>query len=106
MSDKLIKDDEYRAFIQDIKQRIQSAQIKAAISLNQELLHLYWDLGSRIVEKQQSASWGDRFLPQMSKDLKAEFPNMKGFSVSNLKYMRQWFRFWSTGESIGQQLVD
>ncbi|MEL6940931.1 MAG: PDDEXK nuclease domain-containing protein, partial [Cyanobacteria bacterium J06598_1] len=106
MSKKLIKDDEYRAFIQDIKQRIQSAQIKAAISLNQELLHLYWDLASRIVAKQKTASWGDGFLSQMSKDLKAEFPGMKGFSVSNLKYMRQWFKFWSVEPAISQQLVD
>lgn len=105
MSEKLIKDDEYRAFIQDIKQRIQSAQIKAAISLNQELLYLYWDLASRIVAKQQAASWGDGFLLQMSKDLKAEFPGMKGFSVRNLKYMRQWFQFWSVEPAIGQQLV-
>lgn len=105
MSEKLIKDDEYRAFIQDIKQRIQSAQIKAAISLNQELLHLYWDLASRIIAKQQKASWGDGFLLQMSKDLKAEFPDMKGFSKRNLEAMRQWYSFWSVEPPIAQQLV-
>jgi DUF1016 N-terminal domain len=55
----LIKNSDYKAFIQDVKQRIQSAQIKAAIAVNQELLHLYWDLAELIVLKQQEATWGD-----------------------------------------------
>jgi predicted nuclease of restriction endonuclease-like (RecB) superfamily len=101
----LIKNSDYKAFIQDVKQRIQSAQIKAAIAVNQELLHLYWDLAELIVLKQQEAIWGDQFLTQMSEDLKAEFPDMQGFSVRNLKYMRQWFQFWSINSPIGQQLV-
>lgn len=105
MSEKLVKNNEYRSFIQEVKQRIQSAQIKAAISVNQALLQLYWELAERIVEKQQQTSWGDRFLEELSRDLKAEFPEMKGFSVRNLKYMRQWFKFWFADSSIGQQLV-
>ncbi|WP_404787146.1 PDDEXK nuclease domain-containing protein [Altericista sp. CCNU0014] len=105
MSKKLVKDSEYRSFIQEVKQRIQSAQIKASLSVNQALLQLYWELAERIVEKQRQASWGDRFLEELSRDLKAEFPEMKGFSVRNLKYMRQWFMFWSANSLIGQQLV-
>ena len=76
MSDTLLKNDEYRTFIQDLKQRVQSAQIKAAIFVNSELLSLYWDLDRLIVEKQQAVSWGDRILQQVSQDLKAEFSNM------------------------------
>ena len=105
MSDKIVNTDEYRAFIQDVKQRIQSSQIKAAVSVNRELLLLYWELAERIVAKQQEASWGDGFLAQMSRDLQEAFPGMKGFSVRNLKYMRQWFQFWSVAPTIGQQLV-
>jgi predicted nuclease of restriction endonuclease-like (RecB) superfamily len=105
MSEKLVKNSEYRSFIQEVKQRIQSAQIKAAISVNQGLLRLYWELAERIIEKQQETSWGDRFLEELSRDLKAEFPELKGFSVRNLKYMRQWFKFWSADSLIGQQLV-
>lgn len=105
MSNKPIKTDDYKVFIQDIKKRIQTAQIKAAVSVNQEMLCLYWDLAERIVAKQQESAWGDGFLVQMSRDLQTEFPDMKGFSVRNLKYMRQWFQFWSAGSSIGQQLV-
>lgn len=105
MSEKLIKNDDYRAFIQEIKQRIQSAQIKAAVAVNQALLQLYWDLGERIVAKQREATWGDGFLLQMSRDLQMEFPDMKGFSKRNLEMMRQWFRFWSADPAITKQLA-
>lgn len=100
-----IKSDDYKAFIQDIKQRIQSAQIKAAVAVNHALLNLYWDLAERIAAKQRESAWGDGFLLQVSRDLQAEFPDMKGFSPRNLKYMRQWFQFWSAEPTIGQQLV-
>jgi predicted nuclease of restriction endonuclease-like (RecB) superfamily len=105
--------DEYKVFIQDIKQRIQAAQIKAAVTVNREMLSLYWDLGLSIIEKQKLSAWGDGFIKQMSKDLQEEFPEMKGFSERNLKYMRQWVQFWSGHAALasgaehefGQQLV-
>ena len=102
---RLVKSKDYRAWMVSIKQRIQSAQIKAALSVNQELMNLYWFLGEQIIEKQKSAIWGDGFLKQMSQDLQAEFPEIKGFSVRNLKYMRQWLRFWAGSSAIGQQVV-
>ncbi|MDO9010375.1 MAG: PDDEXK nuclease domain-containing protein [Gallionella sp.] len=105
MTQSIIKTEDYLAFIQDIKQRIQGAQIKASVAVNQALLQLYWELAERIVAKQQDSAWGDGFLLQMSRDLQTEFPEMKGFSPRNLKYMRQWFQFWTVGSSIGQQLV-
>jgi predicted nuclease of restriction endonuclease-like (RecB) superfamily len=99
---RLISDADYSAFIKDVKQRIQTAQIKAAVRVNQELLTLYWDLGEQIIEKQHDAQWGDGFLEQMSRDLLTEFPQLKGFSKRNLELMRQWASFWSP---IGQQAV-
>jgi len=72
----------------------------AIIAVNSEMLQFYWELGAEIVEKQKSSSWGDRLLPQLSRDLSAEFPEMKGFSVSNLKYMRQWFLFYTGGHNV------
>ena len=105
MPQNLIKSDDYKAFIQDIKQRVQSAQIKAAVSVNQELLGLYWDLAERIVAKQRESAWGEGFLMQMSRDLQAEFPGMKGFSKRNLELMRQWYQFWSAEPVFAQQLV-
>ncbi|GHV79361.1 hypothetical protein AGMMS49944_11520 [Spirochaetia bacterium] len=104
--DTLIKADKaYIDFILNIKQRIQAAQIKASVAVNHGLMELYWDIGASIVEKQKQTAWGDGFLPQMSIDLQHEFPDIKGFSLTNLKYMRLWYMFWSI-ETIGQQLVD
>jgi predicted nuclease of restriction endonuclease-like (RecB) superfamily len=105
IGEPLVKTSEYRSFILEIKQRIQVSQIKAAIAVNQELLLLYWDLAERIVTKQQQATWGDGFLLQISKDLKTEFPEMKGFSKRNLEGMRQWYQFWVAESAIALQLV-
>lgn len=104
MSD-LIKNRDYRNWIGSIKDRIQASQIKAALSVNRELLDLYWFIGEQIIEKQKAAEWGDGFLPQMSLDLLAEFPEIKGFSLRNLKYMRQWVRLWAGSPAIGPQAV-
>ncbi|MGE4488772.1 MAG: YhcG family protein [Kiritimatiellales bacterium] len=98
----LLRNSDYSAFIKDVKQRIQTAQIKAAVRVNQALLTLYWELGEQIIEKQCEAKWGDGFLEQMSCDLLDEFPDLKGFSKRNLELMRQWVSFWSP---IGQQAV-
>jgi len=105
MTTQLMKNTEYKVFLADIKRRVQSAQIKAAVSVNRELILLYWDIAEQITQKQKTSTWGDGFLAQMSRDLQTEFPDMKGFSLRNLKYMRQWFQFWSAESSIGQQLV-
>ncbi len=101
----LQQDKDYFAFLAELKSRIKSAQIKAAISINRELIALYWELAEKIVEKQKNSQWGDGLLAQMSKDLQDEFPDMKGFSLRNLKYMRQWYQFWADGKAIGQQAV-
>jgi len=89
-----IPTQEYKNFILEIKSRIQNAQLKAHIKVNEELLRLYWEIGSMIVEKQKLSSWGDGFLENMSRDLQSEFPNMKGFSYRNLRAIKQWYLFW------------
>ena len=66
---------------------------------------LYWFLGEQILEKQQTAKWGDGFLAEMSKDLLAEFPLIAGFLYRNLRRMRQWREFWQLEDSIWPQLV-
>jgi len=87
---------EYREFIKDIKFKIQSSQIKASIKVNEELLKLYWDIAQMIVSKQKESSWGDGLVERISKDLKREFPDMKGFSKTNLLYMKKWYLFWNS----------
>ena len=96
--------EDYASWLADIKSRLRQAQLKAAVSVNSALLEFYWQLGADIVEKQESANWGSGFLPRLSQDLMAEFPEMKGFSESNLNYIRRWYLFyakelsnWATG---------
>jgi len=105
MANDILKSKAYKDFIRNIKKRIQNSQIKAALSVNKELLCLYWDLGECIVEKQKQTAWGDGFLGQMSRDLQEEFPDIKGFSQRNLELMRQWYRFWRADSAIAKQLV-
>jgi predicted nuclease of restriction endonuclease-like (RecB) superfamily len=105
MSDKLVINTDYKAFIKDIKNRIKTAQIKAAVSVNKELIKLYWDIAEKIVEKQKQTAWGDGFLVQLSNDLHSEFPDIKGFSKRNLELMRKWHSFWLVDPAIAKQVV-
>ena len=94
-----VVNDEYKAWIENIKNRIKQSQIKAAVKVNYELLELYWGIGRDIVEKQKNAKWGDAFLSTMSKDLQKTFPDMFGFSVQNLKSIRYWYKFYNSEEN-------
>ena len=113
MSDKQLQNSfttEYKQWLNEIKQKFQSSQIKASIQVNNILLEFYWNLGNEIVEKQKNSTWGSGFLQQLSIDLSAEFPDVKGFSYTNIKNIRQWFLFWqqAVGElesTKSQQLV-
>ncbi|MDR2036531.1 MAG: PDDEXK nuclease domain-containing protein [Bacteroidales bacterium] len=98
-------DSEYKQWLTDLKLRIRQSQLKAAIKVNSELINLYWSIGKDIIEKQENSKWGDQLIPQLSRDLKQEFPDMKGFSISNLKYIRQWYLFYNEMSIIGQQAV-
>ena len=86
---------EYKEFIQKIKEKARQAQIKASVRVNSTLLEFYWELGADIVEKQKTANWGSGFLKQMSDDLMREFPEVKGFSLSNIQYIRRWVLFYA-----------
>jgi predicted nuclease of restriction endonuclease-like (RecB) superfamily len=94
---------EYKDWFVALKGKIRSAQAKAAMSVNTELIRLYWELGKEITEKQ--TQWGTKFLTNLSKDLQAEFPNMGGLTLTNLKYCRSFYQFY-TNRLIGQQPVD
>lgn len=101
----LAGNSEFKSWVSQLKKDIRSAQVKAAIKVNTELLRLYWRMGADICEKQKSATWGDGWLKELSRELMAEFPNMKGFSYRNLKYIRQWYEFYNQQLIIGQQAV-
>jgi predicted nuclease of restriction endonuclease-like (RecB) superfamily len=78
----------YDEFLLDLKSRIQSAQIKAAVAINRELVTLYWNIGREILQRQTAQGWGAKIIDRLAKDLRAAFPEMKGFSPRNIKYMR------------------
>ncbi|MBS4028099.1 MAG: DUF1016 family protein [Ignavibacteriales bacterium] len=78
----------YDTFLSDLKRRIREAQTKAALSVNRELLLLYWHIGKQILQQQAEEGWGAKVIERLSLDLCREFPEMKGFSQRNLKYMR------------------
>ncbi|MDM8524980.1 PDDEXK nuclease domain-containing protein [Desulfococcaceae bacterium HSG8] len=105
MNKPLKKDKAYSAWLKELKDRVRQVQIKAAVKVNSELLQFYWNLGQDIVEKQKNARWGSGFLKQLSMDMSSEFPDMKGFSERNIKYVRQWFLFYNRNNAIGQQAV-
>jgi predicted nuclease of restriction endonuclease-like (RecB) superfamily len=78
----------YAAFLADIKARIHSSQLRAATAVNSELTTLYWDIGAGILQRQRDHGWGAKVIDNLSRDLRTAFPDMKGFSPRNLKYMR------------------
>lgn len=73
-------------FIQ-LKTKIQQSRLKATLAINRELILLYWQIGKEIIERQKQYQWGDKVLDTLAKDLKLTFPEMKGLSKTNLKYM-------------------
>jgi predicted nuclease of restriction endonuclease-like (RecB) superfamily len=95
---------DYRQWLGDLKNRYRQVQLKAAVTVNSALLQFYWELGADITAQQVKHAWGSGFLAQLSADLMREFPDVKGFSIRNLKYIRQWYEFWLSAP-IGQQAV-
>ena len=85
-----ITDKSYLEFLNDLKQRVVSARYKAALSVNRELVLLYHHIGTKILESQRQHGWGAKIVEQLSHDLRNAFPEMKGFSRTNLLYMRKF----------------
>lgn len=86
--------ENYLALLNGLKKRIRSAQIRAALAVNSEVLILYWQIGRDILQRQETEGWGSKVINRLSQDLKREFPKMKGFSPRNLKYMRAFAAAW------------
>ena len=95
---------EYIIFFKEIKAKVLSSQLKAAVAVNSELIKLYWEIGNSVYQKQRNKKWGSKIIEKLAKDLKSNFPDMKGFSLRNLQYMVSFAREY-TCKSITQQLV-
>lgn len=78
----------YAPLLAELKSRVRSAQVKAALTVNRELIRLYWQIGRAILQAQQAEGWGAKVVERLAQDLSAEFPEMGGFSYTNLMRMR------------------
>ncbi|NSW78454.1 MAG: hypothetical protein HPY54_05430 [Chthonomonadetes bacterium] len=94
----------YSELLESLKARIRQAQIRAALSVNRELVLLYWHIGREILQRQEQEGWGAKVIERLAQDLRREFPEMKGLSRANLFYMRAFAEAWHD-EQIVQQLV-
>lgn len=103
---KLIKTDtEYSRWIQELKERYRSSQIKAATQVNGEMLRFYWSLGRDIVARDAENVYGSGFYRNLSQDLKAAIPEAEGFSRQNLQYMKKMYLLYSKACQNCQQTV-
>lgn len=104
MSNSIINQD-YTSFLEDLKNRVASSRYKAALSVNKELILLYHHMGSEILKSQEKHGWGAKIIDQLSRDLQSAFPEMKGFSTRNLKYMRKFAEEYSDPEFVQEVLA-
>lgn len=94
------------AWLEELKARVRSTQLRAARAANGEVVRLYWSIGRDILERQERLGWGAKVIQRLAADLRAEFPGQRGWSPSNLKYMRMMAAAWPTLDAIGQQAAD
>lgn len=102
MNDLINLDKEYASLFHQLKEKIRASQLRAAMAVNKEVIELYWDIGKRILEKQQTTLWGSKLIEVLSRDLLTTFPETRGFSIRNLERMRQFAQFYSTLDFAAQ----
>jgi hypothetical protein len=100
-----VESNSYRELLDDIKARIRVAQVKAHLSVNRELIQLYWDIGALIVIRQRSQGWGKSVVERLATDIQKNFPGMAGFSPQNIWYMRAFYLAWTEEVEILQRVV-
>ena len=102
----MIADSQYIEWLKELKQRYVNTQAKAAVQVNSSMLSFYWSLGKDIMRMKAESTWGNGFFNQLSMDLRHQFKVDKGFSVTNIKYIKQWIEFYVEDALIRQQAVD
>jgi predicted nuclease of restriction endonuclease-like (RecB) superfamily len=95
----------YAQWLAELKTRIHEAQQRAALAVNRELVLLYWQIGRDILERQAREGWGAKVIERLAQDLRTAFPDMKGFSPRNLKYMRAFAHAWPDAEFVQEVLA-
>jgi predicted nuclease of restriction endonuclease-like (RecB) superfamily len=104
MADIIANSKSYIDLLARLKNQIRTAQVRAALAVNRELVLLYWGIGNEILQRQKEEGWGAQVIERLAKDLRAEFPGMQGFSLRNLKYMKAFAEAWPD-QPIVQQAV-
>ena len=94
----------YQELLAELKERIRSAQLRAGVAVNREMIVLYWQIGRDILIRQEKEGWGTKVIDRLAADLRRAYPDMTGLSPRNLKYMRAFAEAWPE-EPIVQQLV-
>jgi predicted nuclease of restriction endonuclease-like (RecB) superfamily len=97
--------EDYHHFFEELKERIPNAQVRAALAINRELILLYWQIGADILNRQQQQKWGAKVIDNLAADLRKAFPEMKGFSSRNLKYMRSFAETYQDFEFVQEVLA-
>src|SRR5262249_9553471 len=102
MANLISSSKSYRHLLARLKSQIRTAQVRAALAVNEELVLLYWRIGHEILTRQKKEGWGAGVIERLAKDLRSEFPSMQGLSPRNLGYMKAFADAWPN-ESILQQ---
>ena len=95
----------YQDWLTNLKARIHTAQQRATLAVNRELVLLYWQIGREILARQSAQGWGAKVIEHLAHDLRVAFPEMKGFSPRNLKYMRAFAQNWDNSEFVQEVLA-
>ena len=101
----LIVPEGYESFLKGLKERVRAAQLRAGLSVNRELVLLYWNIGRDILARQKDQGWGAKVIDRLANDLRGEFPEMTGFSPRNLKYMRAFAEAWPDEQIVQAPLA-
>lgn len=105
LPDLVIDARTYGSWLKDLKEQIRSAQLRAGLAVNKELVLLYWNIGREILKQQDHQGWGSKVIARLSVDLRLAFPQMKGFSERNLKYMRAFAAAWDDFQFVQEVLA-
>ena len=103
---KIVSTKKYAQILTELKKKVQEAQIKAILAVNEKLIRLYWSIGKIIAERQQENGWGSGIIEKLAKDLQNEFPGMSGFSRANIFYMRSFYLAYEKVQQPVGQLKD
>ena len=103
--DGMLADKDYVEWVAEVKHRYRQSQVRASVRVNTTMLEFYWSVGRDLVRMRAEQRWGTGVVKQFALDMRQAFPNETGFSFTNVKYMKQWYSFYSERVEKGQRLI-